>query len=296
MDIRDLDDFLAVLAHGSILGAAEETGVAQPALSRRIRALEESLGAPLLTRSTRGVTPTVYGELLERHARLVLRNRQQAIDEIRALREGVIGHARVGAAPTLSGLLPAAIDRLGREHPGLTFTIVEGTYGSLVRKLRSGEIDGFFSLLAPGAPHEGLVVRSLYSDPFEIVCGPEHPLGRKRRLRLATLADAQWAFMSEPRSLVDAFLEIAASHGLESPRISVRTDSLDVLKSLVLRGRFLTVLPRGAVRSELVEKRAAVLRTDQRLPEPAAAFLHRQEVLPPSVALLADEVSSIGAP
>ena len=295
VDIRDLEDFLAVLAHGSILGAAEESGVAQPALIRRMRALEKSLGVPLLTRSPRGVTPTVYGELLERHARLVLRDRQQAVDELRALRDGVVGHARVGVAPTLSGLLPVAIEHLCQEHPGLTFSIVEGTYGSLVRDLRSGEIDGLFSLLAPGAAHEGLIVRPLADDPLQILCNPKHPPRRKKRLRLADLADARWAFMSEPRSLVEAFLDIAASHGLESPRITVRTDSLDILKSLVLRGSLLTVLPRGAVRSELMEKRASVLRTVERLPEPAAAFLHRQEVLPPAVALLADEVSSIGA-
>ncbi len=292
MDIRDLEDFLAVLTHGSILGAADELGVAQPALSRRIRALESSLGVPLLTRGSRGVTPTVYGQLLERHARLVLRDRQQAVDELHALRDGVEGHARIGVAPALSGLLPTVIDRLCSERPRLTFSVVEGTYLSLAEDLRAGEIDGAFSLVPPGATHEGLAIRTLAPDPLVIVCNPKHPLLRKKRLRLSDLRDTPWALMREPRSLVDAFLDLAAARGLQSPRISVRTDSLDVLKSLVLRGSFLTALPRGAVRPELGEKRAALLETVERLPRPSAAFLHRQEILPPAVGLLVDEVSA----
>jgi DNA-binding transcriptional LysR family regulator len=292
MDIRELEQFLAVLDRGSILGAAEESGVAQPALSRRMRAFEKSLGVPLLVRSTRGVTPTVYGKLLERHARLVLRDRQRAIDELQALRDGVAGHARVGLAPALSSLLPRAIEKLSEARSGLTFTVVEGTYDSLVHGLRSGEIDGAFSLLVPGEPHEGLLARTLVEEPVGIFCSATHRLKRKRRLDLRELSNERWAMINRPRSIIELFRSSVAARGLAAPRICVETDSLDLLKSLVLRGGFLTVLPHGALHAELEAKEAATLPVPE-LPTVAAGFLHRQEVLPPPVALLLEVVESL---
>jgi DNA-binding transcriptional LysR family regulator len=291
MDIRELEEFVAVIEHGSILGAAEERGVAQPALSRRMRALEESLGVQLLTRSSQGVTATVYGSLLERHARLVLRDRQQALDELQSLRDGVEGHARVGVAPALSGLLPGAIERLSKERSGLTFTVVEGTYDALVRDLRAGEIDGAFTLLVPGEGHDGLTVHRLVEDPVLVFCNPEHRLRRKRKLAFADLSEERWALISRPRSIIEMFRSIAASHGIDRPRICVETDSLDLLKSLVLRESLLTALPRGAMKSELGQGQVATLAI-KGLPTLAAGFLHRQEVLPPAVGLLFDEVAS----
>lgn len=291
MDIRDLEEFLSVLEHGSILGAAEALGLAQPGLSRRMRALEDSLGVPLLTRSSQGVAPTVYGSLLERHARLVLRDRQQALDELQSLRDGVQGHARVGVAPALSGLLPTAIEGLCADRPGLTFTVVEGTYDSLVRDLRTGEIDGAFSLLVPGAAHEGLLVRRLVEDPVVVLCNPDHRLRRKRKIPLDVLAKERWALINRPRSIIEMFRRLAASQGLASPNICVETDSLDLLKSLVLRGSFLTALPRGAMKAELEHGLVSALAIEG-LPTLPAGFLHRQEVLPPAVALLLDEVAA----
>ena len=295
MDIRDLEEFLAVLEHGSILGAAEQRGVAQPGLSRRMRALEKSLGVQLLTRSSQGVTATVYGSLLERHARLVLRDRQQALDELQSLRDGVQGHARVGVAPALSSLLPGAIERLSQDRSGITFTVVEGTYDSLVRALRTGEIDGAFSLLIPGEPHDGLTVHRLVEDPVLVFCNPEHRLRRRRRVDFPALADERWALISRPPSIIEMFRSIAASRGVASPRLCVETDSLDLLKSLVSRGAFLTALPRGAMRAELDRSLVATLAIDG-LPTLAAGFLHRQEVLPPAVGLLLDEVVSSSCP
>ncbi len=291
MDIRDLEEFLAVLTHGSILRAAEELGIAQPGLSRRMQALERTLGVQLLTRSSQGVTATVYGSLLEQHARLVLRDRQSALDELQALRDGVLGCARVGVAPALSGLLPGAIERLANERPGLTFSVIEGTNDSLVRDLRNGEIDGAFSLLVPGAARDGLVVREIVSDPVHVFCNPEHRLRNKKNLSLAEVAEERWALINRPRAIIAMFRAGAAEQGIDSPNLCVETDSLDLLKALVMRGAFLTALPLGAMSAELESGRVAQLPISG-LPTLPAGFLHRQEVLPPAVRLLANEVAS----
>jgi DNA-binding transcriptional LysR family regulator len=187
--------------------------------------------------------------------------------------------------------LPRAIERLSKDRSGLTFTVIEGTYDSLVRGLRTGHIDGAFSLLVPGERHDELTVRTLVQDPVLVLCHPDHPLRKKRKISFSTLAKERWALINRPRSIIEMFRSIAASRGLDSPRICVETDSLDLLKSLVLQEAFLTALPRGAMRSELEQGRVATLAIDG-LPKLEAGFLHRQEVLPPAVALLLEEVIS----
>ncbi len=114
---------------------------------------------------------------------------------------------------------------------------------------------------------------------------------RRRKLPFAALAEERWALISRPRSIVEMFRSVAASRGIDTPRICVETDSLDLLKSLVSRGTFLTALPRGAMGPELEQGRIATLAIDG-LPTLAAGFIHRQEVLPPAVGLLLDEVVS----
>ena len=129
------------------------------------------------------------------------------------------------------------------------------------------------------------------SDFIALLSNPSHRLRRKKEVEIRNLENERWALMSRPRSIVEMFRAVAASRGLESPRISVETNSLDLLKSLVTRGSFLTALPRGAMRAELEDGQAATLAVRD-LPALATGFLHRQEVLPPAVALLLDEVSS----
>jgi DNA-binding transcriptional LysR family regulator len=107
----------------------------------------------------------------------------------------------------------------------------------------------------------------------------------------STLADERWALIRRPPSIIEMFRSVAASRGIDSPRICVETDSLDLLKSLVSRETFLTALPRGAMKAELERGQVATLAIDG-LPTLAAGFIHRQEVLPPAVGLLVDEVAS----
>ena len=291
MDIRALEEFLAILEHGSILGAAEARGVPQPGLSRRLRSLEKQLGVQLVTRNSQGVSATVYGDLLGRHARLVLRDRQQALDALQALRDGVVGHARVGVAPALSSILPKAIARLTKDRPGITFSVIEGTYDTLVRDLRNGEIDGAFTLLVPGEEQEGLAVRELVEDPIFVFCNAEHPLRRKRSVQFSALEHERWVLINRPRSILRMFRRVASSHGFDAPRLCVETDSLDLVKSLVMTDTFLAPLPQGAMKAELEQRRVSKLAI-QGLPTLKTGFLHRQEVLPPAVSLLFEEVDA----
>lgn len=289
MDFELLEDFLAVLNHGSILAAAEASGASQPTLSRKIRELEDSLGVLLLNRTSRGISPTVYGSMFKHHAEEMLRNRQLALDELRALKNGVHGHARIGLAPAFSGYLPYVIRNLRERKPGVTFEVVEGTYDTLVQRTLKGEIDGAFTMLPPGESVELLAVKRLPDEPIVIVADPAHPLFEIERLAPAGIEGESWIVMNRPRSIVDGFYQLAAEQGLASPKIAIETSSLDFLKSIVKTSTLLTALPKGAVLAELNDGSLRALSIDN-LPSVKTAFIHRHGVMPPLVTQIVHEI------
>jgi len=294
LDFDLLSDYLAVIRHGSILAAAEASGTNQPRLSRRMRELEDALGVLLLNRTSRGVSPTVYGEAFRRHAETVLQEHARVVDELRSLKAGTRGHARIGLAPALAGYLPLAIAALRRQTPGVTFEILEGTYDSLVEAALKGEIDGAFTMLPPGESVESLAVTPLKPEPVVIVGHGDHPLASSDAVELSDLADASWALINRPRSILDAFLQVTAARGLATPDVATETSSLDFLKSTVRCGDALTVVPRGAVHAELASGSFASLAVAD-LPSVETAFVHRHGVLAPLVTALVHEVEALRA-
>src|SRR5687768_12388654 len=120
MDIRQIRQLLAVVEHGNILRAAEAIHLSQPALSKSIQSLEEELDVPLLTRGRRGVTPTIYGEILVKHAKVLRNQLDHAIAEIHALKEGRTGHLHIGVANLAVSFLPRVLAQVLDSRPGLS--------------------------------------------------------------------------------------------------------------------------------------------------------------------------------
>ena len=292
MDFESLEDFLSVLEHGSILAAAEASGTSQPTLSRKMRELEDALGVLLLNRTSRGVSPTIYGTMFKQHAEELLRRRHQALDEIRALKQGEHGHARIGLAPTFSGYLPDVIHNLRARKSGVTFEVIEGTYDTLLQRTLKGEIDGAFTMLPPGESLELLAVRPFAEEPVVVVADPDHALFSTERLNPADLQDLSWIVMNRPRSILDGFRQLADEQGLSAPHVAIETSSLEFLKSIVIGSKLLAAVPIGAVYAEL---RRGVLKTLQleTLPSVQTAFVHRHGVLPPLVLEIVQEMESV---
>jgi DNA-binding transcriptional LysR family regulator len=92
---RQLRQFIAVVEHGNVRRAADAIHLSQPALTKSTHNLEEGLGVQLLVRAPRGVTPTIYGDLLLRHARLLRNEGERAVAEIHAVKAGHVGRDSV---------------------------------------------------------------------------------------------------------------------------------------------------------------------------------------------------------
>jgi LysR family transcriptional regulator of gallate degradation len=185
---------LIELGHQRHMGAvANALAISQPAVSLTLRNIEQYIGVRLFERTVRGVRPTSSGETLIRHLRLALNEIRIAADEIAAIRGVEQGEVRVGDLSLgRTYLLPAAITRLLRKHPGLKISTIEGPFETLTAALRSGTIDFIIGALRPPTYTEGLSREPLVNDEMAIVTRAGHPLCLRKHVEFHDLANAQW--------------------------------------------------------------------------------------------------------
>ena len=109
MKVNQLTYFLAIVEAGSLSGAAQKLGVAQPALSQHVANLEQELDVALFERSSRGVVSTAAGDLLYEHARTILRQIQRAEADVRYLGQSPSGEVVVVLAASIAQLVSAPL-------------------------------------------------------------------------------------------------------------------------------------------------------------------------------------------
>ena len=134
--------FYTVARAGNISRAADELFISQPAVSKAIQKLEQTVGAPLFVRSSRGVRLTEDGELLFSHVRSALQTLESAENQLRLRHELGMSQLRIGVSSTLCKyvLLPSLKDFV-KLHPHLRVTIACQSTNHTLQMLEEGELD-----------------------------------------------------------------------------------------------------------------------------------------------------------
>ena len=180
-ELLDLRAFLAVLDLGGFHKAAEALNLSQPALSRRIQALEAALGAPLLERTTRRVAPTSVGRSLEPLARRLLDEFDESLLALTDAGERQYGQITLACVPTAAFyFLPRAIERFNTQFPRIRFRILDLSANEGLESVARGEAE--FGINLTGSSHPDLTFTPLLEDPFVLACRSDHPLAKRRRL------------------------------------------------------------------------------------------------------------------
>ena len=179
LKLRQLRLLVAVGQHGNIQHAARDLAISQPAATKMIQDLELDFEVALFERTNRGVVPTVFGEALIRHGKLIFAQVSNAAQELDDLNEGNSGRVVVGtllaAAPNL---LPRAIKRLLQDRPKVAIKIVEGTNEALVPALRSGEIDMIVGRLPSHRHRSKIEQEKFFDERVMLVASINHPLAQ----------------------------------------------------------------------------------------------------------------------
>jgi len=146
MDLRHLRYFLAVADSGSVAAAARQLHIVQPALSRQIRDLEEELGAPLFSRSAKGVELTAAGVQFALDARRLLIDMESARQRALRVAQGQAGSLRIGVSPVYSWH-PAILSRIyafRRAYPDIELRIEPMMSSKQMQAMSEGKLDGGF--------------------------------------------------------------------------------------------------------------------------------------------------------
>src|ERR1700758_3847639 len=166
----------------SILKASRRLNLSQPTVTKALQDIERTLGVPLFERNNRGLSPTAYGEIFARHAKIVLAQLRHAAEELESLHAGYSGKVTVGTLLAASAsILPDAIALLKKQRPGVAISVVVGTYDLLVPALLVGDLDMVLGRMPEEGRSRALVYEEFYAEPICVVTRRGHPLARKRR-------------------------------------------------------------------------------------------------------------------
>lgn len=243
LESRRLRHFLAVFELGSIGQASEKLLLTQPALSKSIRQLEDELGVRLFDRTPLGVVPTVFGNALALHAKSIEAQIRDAEAQILSLKGKAKGHVTVGIGPSVArNILPAATRTLGRLHPDISLTVIEGLVDDLLPRLRRGELHLMIGSW-PRLADPMFTTEVLFADRLEVIARTGHPLAG-RPVRRQELLDYPWALPPATQKWRQSLDEMFIERGLEPPAPQVVSNSGGYLQALIRSSDFLSFLPR----------------------------------------------------
>ncbi|AWW41631.1 LysR family transcriptional regulator [Streptomyces cadmiisoli] len=295
LDSRRLRTFHEVVTTGSFTAAAHSLGYTQPAVTQQIRALEREVGVHLFTRNGRRMRLTEAGEALARHSERILRDMQDAQQQLQALARLRAERVRVCAFPSITAtLIPEVVAGLLAEHPTLRVELQEAEPPESMHRLVAGECDIALSFSYPGARAElppDVVEINLLEDLLVALLPAGHPLTRRRAVRLTELQQARWvAGCSRCRA---NFLTICAEEGFD-PDIVFTTDDNLALQSLVAAGVGIAVAP-SLVLSFLNHRQVAGRVIEPNVRRQISAYVLREHQDLPAVELVLDGMRSAAA-
>jgi len=284
VDIRQLRYFLHVAELQSLSRASALLRVAQPALTRQIKSLEEELDVLLLRRHGWGVTPTPAGQILMNHARQVLQEVDAARDAVLAYQAEPSGSLSFGVPSSLSrAVLPGLAIRLRQRAPRVKLRLVDGFSGTIHDWLTQGRLD--LAVLYDTKLTEGLITTALIQEEMVLI-GPAGRFQPGQTLGLAEVAGLELALPARPHRLRLLLDQALAEHGLICQPV-VEIDALPALIELARQGVASTLLPRSAVQSQIddlslcpltppIHRRLVLARPQGRLPTPATEVLEQE--------------------
>jgi LysR family cyn operon transcriptional activator len=186
VDIRHLRYFLAVAEAGSFSRAADRLGISQPSVSQQMRDLEAGLRVSLFQRRGKRILLTPAGLIFREHARALLRELENLLQELGSEPGQVRGALHLGVVPILNvALVPHLLGLFAAGHPGITLTVEEISSTEIETALEEGRLDvglGFLTRYSPNLRYERLC-----TDEFALIVSDAHPWWNRRVIRFSEL-------------------------------------------------------------------------------------------------------------
>ena len=273
MDIHTLNAFIEVARLQSFSKAADVLFVTQPAISKRISALETELGTALFNRINRKVTLTEAGQVLLPRVQN-LRNELTDIRRIASnLSSSVAGELVMGTSHHI-GLhrLPPILKAFNQYYPEVRLDLRFISSEEACQGVAQGDLE-LAVITLPSTLPEQLQAQTIWIDPLQIVVSPEHPLAQTPHTDIATLATYRCVLPS-PETYTYQIIAQAFATQQQTLNVYLSTNYLETLKMLVVAGLGWSLLP-----ETLIDKSVVILNTTLHLQRPLGIITHRKRSL-----------------
>ncbi len=245
MQIRHIQYFLTLAEELHFRRAAEKLFIAQPALTRQIKDLEQELGTVLFKRDKRNVSLTPSGRFLQQEGYQLLKKVEMiksSIAEIGSTLTGVVNIGCIGSAMT--NILPNLLLEIGEQFPKVKANIVETTTLNLLNQLLDGQID-----IMIGRPHKEIAhvhSQKIFTDSTLLVIASNSKWNINERSKVSELKDIP--FLIFPRSagifFRDQILSACSHHGF-SPQVKHESINAFSILKLVEKDIGISVMPKS---------------------------------------------------
>jgi len=245
-DLIDLSLFRHIVEAGSITHGSARANLALGAASTRVRHMEETLGAPLLTRGRQGVAPTQAGRALLAHARAILSQAERLREDLGAYAGGLAGQVRLlSNTNALAEFLPEALSTFLASHPNISVDLEERLSDEIVGLIAEGV--GDIGIVAGTVDTGALETYPFRKDKFVLVVSRGHPLADKKSVPFAETLDQNFVGIDRSAAIQRFLADKAARIG-KTLRLRIQLRSFDAVCRLVESNVGIGIVPETTAR------------------------------------------------
>jgi DNA-binding transcriptional LysR family regulator len=260
-DYKSLATLKAVVELGSVNRAADALYIGQPAVTKRLRALDSCYGVPLMQHRGRKLELTTAGDKVYAYARLVLEHQASLLDDLASLRAG---HNRLRLEVTFAigeHILPDILMHFADSQPDLRIESRLGYSRRIHTRLATGLAD--IALLEQSPRHPNIKVEPWMQDELLLVCGPGHPLWDKTSIQISELEALHYVLREASSSIRGTLDKTLQKNNMRLGHIDMEVGSTDTIIEILQRGKQVSFLPQFAVHNFLERRHLKHIKIDQ---------------------------------
>ncbi|WP_457553316.1 selenium metabolism-associated LysR family transcriptional regulator [Desulfobacula sp.] len=259
-NFRELEIFSRVVELESFSKASQAVFLAQASVSERIRTLEQKIGTRLLDRMGRKVVPTSAGELLYKHAIILLDMKETAALEMESFLGLEQGEISMGAS-TVPGeyILPEVISQFSRKHKKVSVNLAIADSNEIKTRVLAGEFE--LGIVGSKSRDAKLIYQELWKDELVVAIPQKHPWSKRKSISIEDLGKEPF-IMREKGSgtleILESYLNDLPGDGIHTLNVSARFGSSTAVKEGVRSGLGLSIISSRAIKTEV---RAGLLKS-----------------------------------
>jgi DNA-binding transcriptional LysR family regulator len=250
---RELEIFCEVVKLGSFSKAAEAVFLVQASVSERIASLEKKIGTRLLDRMGRKVIPTAAGELLHKHATLLIEMKETARLEMEKFLGLEQGEISMGGS-TIPGeyILPALISKFNKKYPYLSVKLKISDSSDIEKRVLAGQLE--LGVIGSKSTHPNILSQQLWEDELVLAVPVDHPFARRKSVSLKKLRETPFILREEGSGtlkILEVYLRDFGEDSTNAFQVSARFGSSTAVKEGIKSGLGLSILSARAIETEL---------------------------------------------